>query len=388
VTVDVLRRIAELVRAESGMGLPGERLEALSAALERVRPGVEPIAFLRALERGSDGRALLESLVDEVTVNETYFFRERAQIDAIPWHELQAAAYARGAAKLRVWSAACSTGEEAYTLAISAFDAFGPLPPPVEIVATDIAPSVLVQARGARYRNRSVRELDAEQRERWLVRAGDLWEVAPELRRLVTFSRHNLVRGELPGTGDLFDLVVCRNVLIYFDAATSERVVALLRRALHPGGRLVLGSADALGETSRALAAVTPDAQSGRWSEPLERPRLARDPAPPRPEPLDADACFLQGIADLERGASAEAIVSLRQALWLDSSFGLAAFALGRAHDLAGDRAAAARAYRQALHALGDREAAAPPRDAHELAPEGVAVACVARLAALEAVRW
>jgi chemotaxis protein methyltransferase CheR len=379
-TVDVLRRIAELVRAESGMGLPGERLEALSASLERVRPGVDPTTFLRAIEHGADGRALLESLVDEVTVNETYFFRERAQIDAIPWRELQSAAYARGSGKLRVWSAACSTGEKAYTLAISAFDAFGPLPPPVEIVATDIAPSVLVRARGARYRSRSVRELDEEQRERWLYRAGDLWEVAPELRRLVTFSRHNLIRDELPGAGELFDLVVCRNVLIYFDAATSERVVALLRRSLHPGGRLVLGSADALGETSRALAAVTPEAQPRPG-----RPRVVREPDPPPADLLDAGACFVQGIAELERGAAAEAIVSLRRALWLDASFGLAAFALGRAHDLLGDRAAASRAYRQALHALGDGDSRPGP-DVHGIAPDGVAVACVARLAALDAI--
>jgi len=170
-------------------------------------------------------------------------------------------------------------------------------------------------------------------------------------------------------------------VLIYFDAATSERVVALLRRSLHPGGRLVLGSADALGETSRALAAVTPEARP----RPSKRPKVVREPDPPPADLLDADACFVQGIAELERGATAEPIVSLRRALWLDSSFGLAAFALGRAHDLAGDRAAASRAYRQALHALGDGDSGSG-RDAYGIAPDGVAVACVARLAALDAI--
>jgi chemotaxis protein methyltransferase CheR len=394
VTVDALTKIAELVRAECGIGLPINRLDSLAASLRRVRPGFGPPGFLRAIQHGVGGRALLESLVDEVTVNETYFFRERGQIDAIPWHELRDAAYARGASKLRVWCAACSTGEEAYTLAMSAYDAFGPLPPPVEIVATDIAPSVLVRARGARYRNRSVREIDVQLRARWLIPAGNEWEVAPELRRLVAFSRHNLVQDSaLPGNGEPFDLIVCRNVLIYFDAPTSQRVVELLRRSLQPGGRLVLGSADALGETGRALAAITTGlpTRRSRRVKPLASPPPAKastTAAVEAAEPgdaLDADACFVQGIAELERGAAAEAVASLRRALWLDESFGLAAFALGRAHDLAGDRAAAGRAYRRALHALGN-PAAAQQRDLHEIAPDDVAAACEARLAALEVV--
>ncbi len=387
-TADPLVRIAELVRAECGIGLPANRLDSLTASLGRVRPGVAPLDFLRAVEHGADGPALLDALVDEVTVNETYFFRERGQIDAIPWHTLRAGVWARGADKIRIWSAACSTGEEAYTLAMAAWDAFGPFAPPVEIVATDIAPSVLLRGRGGRYRNRSIRDLDQHLRDRWLIAVGDEWEVAAEIRRLVTFSRHNLVQDTtLPGAGEPFDLIVCRNVLIYFDSATSQRVVEMLRGALQPGGTLVLGSADALGETSRALAALVPgpSAQPARPMPvivPAERAPVAEAPDP---DALDADTFFLEGIAALERGDAAAAIDSLRQALWLDGSFGLAAFGLGRAHDLAGDKAAAASAYRRALHALGN-PAATQERDTHEIAPDDVTAACKARLAVLAAV--
>jgi chemotaxis protein methyltransferase CheR len=390
VSIEALERIADLVRAESGFGLSDRRLEPLSAALARVRPGLDAAAFLQELQGGSGGRVLLASLVDEITVNETYFFRERGQIDGIPWLELRDVAQARGASKIRVWSAACSTGEEAYTLAMSAYDAFHPLTPPLEIIATDIAPSVLIRARGARYRERSVREVDERLRGRWLIRSGAEWEVAPELRALVIFSRHNLIHDTtLPGTGEPFDLIVCRNVLIYFDAPTSQRVVAILRRSLQPNGRLLLGSADALGETSRALAAITtapPPNGRSRRTEPSASARVRRTAAAPEPEAsgeLDANACFVQGIADLERGAAGEAIAKFKRALWLDGGFGLAAFALGRAHDLLGDRAAAALAYRRALRTLGSPETVSN-RDAHETSMRDVAAACQARLVELQ----
>lgn len=380
---NALSAVAELVRRESGIVFDGARVEGLRAAIARVQPGADPISFLRRLNSPAGGRAALDALVDEVTVNETYFFRERAQIDAIPWRELLAAAQARGDAKVRVWSAACATGEEVYTLAIAASEVFAPVPPPVEIVGTDLSVTVLAKAWEGRYRPRAVRELEPALRDRWLARVDGGWEVLEPLRRLVRFEQHNLTRDPVPPLAEArLDLILLRNVLIYFDASTSAEVVKRLRGALHPGGTLLLGSADVLCETTRRLAEVTTPGAAAPAV--LRAPRPAR--AAPKPEPiveaLDADAAFADGLTRLEAGEASDAIASLRRALYLDPAFAVAAFLLGRAHDELDDHAAAARAYRQALRAL---EANGDGRHAHlqQIDAADVAAACRARLLAI-----
>jgi len=387
-----LEAVAELVRRESGMTFDGNRVEGLRAAIARVQPGADPIAFLRRLRSPAGGRAALDALVDEVTVNETYFYRERAQIDAIPWHELLASAHARGDAKVRVWSAACSTGEEVYTLAMAASETFAPVAPPVEVVGTDLSVTVLGRAWEGRYRARAVREIEPHVRDRWLARVDGGWEVLEPLRRLVRFERHNLTRDPVPPLGESrFDLIVLRNVLIYFDAPTSAEIVGRLRRALHPGGALVLGSADVLCETTRRLAEVTAPTPSDpialRERRPV-RPRRAASAAPalatpdPIVEVLDADAAFADGLTRLEAGEAGEAITSLRRALYLDPAFAVAAFMLGRAHDELDDRVAAARAYRQALRAL-DSTPGGHHAQLQQIDGADVAAACRARLLAI-----
>ena len=131
--------IAELVRREAGIVLPVTRETAILAAVNRAAPGLGPDAFLRAASGPVRGRVLVERLIDEVTVQETAFVRDRAQFDAIPWSRLLHAAHAAGSEVIRVWSAGCATGEEAYTLALLAAEAFAPAPPPVDVLGTDIA---------------------------------------------------------------------------------------------------------------------------------------------------------------------------------------------------------------------------------------------------------
>ena len=117
-----------------------------------------------------------------------------------------------------MWTAACATGEEAYSLALLACEAFAPAPAPVSILATDISPDALVRARLGVYGPRSVRELEPALRPRYLREQPAGLVAGERLRGLVTFARHNLVRDVFPPLGETeVQVILCRNVLIYFD---------------------------------------------------------------------------------------------------------------------------------------------------------------------------
>jgi chemotaxis protein methyltransferase CheR len=290
---------------------------------------------------------------------------------------------------LRVWSAACATGEEPYSLALLACEAFGTPSPPVSILATDVASSALAAVTAGVYRARAVQAVEEPLRSRYFSLAAGTFTVVPALRELVTVAHHNLVADAYPPLGEIpFHLLLCRNVLIYFDGETCSRVVAGLERALEPGGRLLLGAADALCVLDRAVVKlyrplpVRPG--TGREAR-HERPRPAVIeplPRPGVPDLMDPGVDYLRGLDELESGDPAAAISSLRRVLYLDPEFELAAFALGRAHEEAGEPQAACRRYQQVLHILDARpesgERLAGPIDAAT-----VIDACEARLAVL-----
>jgi chemotaxis protein methyltransferase CheR len=357
------------------------------------------------------GRDLVERLIDEVTVQETTFVRDRDQLDAIPWHGLLRSARAAGSAVIRVWSAGCATGEEPYTLALLAAEAFAPAPAPVDVLGTDISGRAIAAATAGRYRERAVRALDAPLRRRYLEHQGDgSYLVSQRLRELVRFRQHNLVRDQVPPPGEAgFDLITCRNVLIYFDAPIAERAVERLDCSLRPDGKLLLGVADALRRTFQTTAREhLPDRP--RAAKPADRSPAPRPRTPPRESrsgrlaaalaaagkghreaaltevqallacnPLDTDAHFVYGLVVLEGGEPARAVAAFRRALYTDPTFALAAFTLGCAHDALGDRAAARRAYEQALRTLD------PADIRHELLLQqidigDIAAACQTRL--------
>ncbi len=373
-----LTEVTELIRRETGIALPAARQTALVAAVARAAGGLGPDAFLRLASDPRRGRALLDRLIDEVTVRETTFVRDPRQLDTIPWHSLYQAALTLGFGTVRVWCAACASGEEAYTLALLADQAFAPEQPPVEVLGTDISGAAIEAAVAGRYRDRAVRPLEPALRDRYLDRQADgTYLVGQRLRKLVRFARHNLATGPFPPLGETcFDLVACRNVLIYFDQSIVGRVIMSLERSLRPGGMLILGAADALQRTAARPAEPARARPSGR---PLRRP-LGRQPRQSREErlaaaldaagkgnrdaamtqvaslladdSLDADAHFVQGLVTLEAGEPARAAVALRRALYADAAFSLAAFTLGRAYDEMGDAPAARRAYERVLRTL------------------------------------
>lgn len=387
---DALVRVAELVRQETGIVVKTGQLPALAAALGRAAPGVDAERFLAEV---ADAVAVAR-LVDEVTVKETYFLREARELQAVDWQALLERARGGGSDTVRVWVSACATGEEAYSLAMLASEALGSSQPPVSILASDISPAALERAVAATYSERSLRNVSPELRERYFERRGSQHAVRQSLKSLVRFRRHNLVNDPAPPPGEVaFDVIACRNVLIYFDGPTVERVIGSLESALRPEGLLILGVADRLSGTAGRLARTTrdiapverrrPRASRQSLRRPLgidgdDRPNVApRRRAEDRIEaaleaadrgdletaitisdqvlgrdPLDADAYFVRGLAELGRGEASAAISSFRRALYLDPSFGLAAFELARAHDAQGDEKAARRAYEQALRTL------------------------------------
>ncbi len=185
----------------------------------------------------------LEHFVEQLTTHETYFFREAYQLNAFETHVLPSLASdtsLRG--ELRLWSAGCATGEEAYTLAMIMQDA----DVKAHIVATDISRSVLQQARDGCYTNASFRSEDARAREHFFVHQGTRRVVAPHLRASCQFERLNLLAVEQYSRLGRFDAIFCRNVLMYLAQSARETIVQGFYDALHPGGYLLLGHCESL----------------------------------------------------------------------------------------------------------------------------------------------
>jgi chemotaxis protein methyltransferase CheR len=400
-----LSEVAALVYRESGIRIAERQYPFLRAALERMGVGSETEAFLRGASDPLQRRNLVTRLIEEVTVKETSYLRDRRQLESIDWRLLLANARARGDERVRVWTAPCATGEEAYSLALLACEAFAPAPAPVSILATDISAAAVARARVGIYGVRSVRELDAAMRARYFRDEGKGLIVGEQLRDLVTFAAHNLVSDPFPPLGQApFDLILCRNILIYFDGETVARVLESFDRALARSGTLVLGAADVLCATaSRLTEAPARLPPAGAPAHPPQRqlrrplgrlPGAAGDPRSPEAviahasrliaeNPLDPAAHFQRGLAELESADPAGAVNSLRRALFADPRFGLAAFKLGGAYEALGDRAAARRAYEQALRTLEPHERHEPFLAQIDLAD--VASAAQARLDVLAA---
>jgi chemotaxis protein methyltransferase CheR len=216
-------------------------------------------AVVRAAQRGD--RAALAGIVDALTTNETSWFRDTGPFEALRRHVLPELVRSRASERrLRIWSAACSSGQEAYSVAIICREV---VPPgwSVDILGTDISREILERARAGRYSQLEVnRGLPAPLLVQWMRRAGTEWEVLPELRSMVRWEWLNLAR-PFPPLG-LFDVVLLRNVLIYFDPPTKTAVLDRTRDVLRPDGYLLLGGAETTigldGSWRREVAAGAP----------------------------------------------------------------------------------------------------------------------------------
>lgn len=206
--------------------------------------------FLDQLE-AERGGALLDDLASLISTSHTYFFRDEAHfamLRASVWPAFEGAALRRNLRDLRVWSAACSTGEEPYSILFTMLDYFGRRYSMYEagLLATDISPAALKHAARGVYDETRVEAVPERMRERYMRKLADgRLEVLPELRREVHFRKFNLMTSVFPFKKP-FHVIFCRNVMIYFDAAARARLIKRLCDALEPGGLLFVGPSEAI----------------------------------------------------------------------------------------------------------------------------------------------
>lgn len=199
------------------------------------------VHFLRYDPRREDEWTDLASVLSN---NETYFFRERAQLKALASKILDD--FLQRSPRVRLWSAACSSGEEPYSLAMTLLETAKISDAMLSIRATDISPRVLQLAGEGFYRALSFRATEPAMIQKWFRPQGDGFVVDERVKRLVSFARLNLLDGAAVAGEGPFDAIFCRNVLIYFDKPTQKRVVESFAKALRPGGYLFLGHAESL----------------------------------------------------------------------------------------------------------------------------------------------
>ena len=255
-----------LVAERLGLDFPPRRQADLERGLLRAcktSPASTLVAYLAWLATVPDSSPEWRRLGGQLTVGETYFFRDRAAFEALERHVLLSiidARRAEGIARLRIWSAGCATGEEPYSLAIL----LDRLLPDVAdwaltILATDINAEALETAQRGCYRKWSFRETSEPIRSRYFRRRGDAFEVDARIRRMVTFAPLNLAEDGYPTVvtnTSAMDLILCRNVLMYFTRAAQRAVAGRLQRALVSVGWLLVSPAEASAELFSPLAPV------------------------------------------------------------------------------------------------------------------------------------
>ncbi|HTP50461.1 MAG TPA: CheR family methyltransferase [Anaeromyxobacteraceae bacterium] len=191
--------------------------------------------------------AELEAATEALTTNETYFFREPAQLRSFSEEILPVLAAARAEERrLRIWSAGCSSGEEAFTIAILLRSSGLFAGWDTRVLGSDIARRVLAVARAGCYGPHAFRGVEAEAMLRWFRPAGDRWAVDDGIRASVSFAHLNLLDAAAVEQVDLMDCIFCRNVLIYLDLPARRRVLRSLHKRLRPGGYLMLGHSESL----------------------------------------------------------------------------------------------------------------------------------------------
>ena len=273
----VFVRFQALVHREAGIWLsPAKKALLVGRLAKRLRAvGLGSLRDYYELVRADEVERT--HMLDCITTNETHFFRDPRLFDflagrAYPAWQAEAAA-GRRPRRIRAWSAACSTGEEPFSLAMSLLQAFPPgLGWSIDILATDLSTRALEQARRTTWPIAKSAEIPTALLKRFMLRgtggeAGRM-KAGPEIESLVRFARLNLNDETYPALG-AFDLVLCRNVLIYFDAATKARVLERLADHLAPGGLLLLGHAESVGGASNRLRTVMPSVYAfGRAPQP------------------------------------------------------------------------------------------------------------------------
>jgi chemotaxis protein methyltransferase CheR len=247
--------VSQLLRKRAGIVLSGDKMYLLESRLAPLarKEGLPSIDDLIHVIRARREERLIGQLVDVMTTNETFFFRDKTPFDHLKNAILPVLGQARKGNRIRIWCAACSTGQEPYSIAMM-LDQDPSLTGgvPVEIVATDISERCLERARQGLFTQFEVqRGLPIQMLMHYFTQQDDHWRISERMRQMVTFRKLNLI----DPTYNLgkFDVVVCRNVLIYFDGPTKVDVLNRIAGVVNPGSFLMMGAAESLVGSSQAF---------------------------------------------------------------------------------------------------------------------------------------
>ncbi len=384
--------VRAFLTARTGMSLSGPQVRRLDERLDVRSRGLTPQQYLNFLKSPA-GALELEELISAVVVHKTDLFRDEVQLSAFRAQVL-APLVERARRPLRVWSAGCATGEEVATLLVMLAELGAD--PGSTVLGTDISAMALRRAQALGFTEEQLRRLPPGTRERYFVSGGPRVVLAPALRERASFQLHNLMDTPypVPAGGGGFDVIFCRNVLIYFTAEAFQRTVEVLSRSLTPGGTLVLSSSEPLLQVPPSLrvlrgeqaffyvradessgareAAVAGGVDSGRKRD-SGRFAVADPPArqgaePPPPTPAsnaastEADRLFARVLDGASTGTADDmAERNLRRCLSLDPDHAAARYLLGLLLEQGGRPAEAAAEYRRALQSLEAGRARAVP---------------------------
>jgi chemotaxis protein methyltransferase CheR len=323
-----MARVAELVRERTGLVFPGARVAEVESTVRRVMSRHHIAGMDQLTDILDDDAEVRDELVAALTIGETYFRRDTAQFELLRHRVLPELLASAGAGRpLRIWSAGCASGEEPYSIAMI-LDELGALDR-ASITGTDISRPRLADAQRGVYSKWSLRGVAGDVRRRYFAERGRYFELAARIRKPVDFRYLNLAEDRFPSLSiDIWgmDLILCRNVLIYFDRPTVVRVARRLVESLSEDGWLILGASDpAISEmiecdvvvTDAGLAYRRPGAASDEDVRRSGSVRSARRPPawPPAPPawppapPLDAAAgpwvALEPDEVALQRGADA-----------------------------------------------------------------------------------
>jgi len=254
-----------MIYRESGIWLSEAKAALLTGRLSKRLRALGLRNFAKYYQRVDADEEERRTMLDAITTNETHFFREPGHFDFLEQHVFprwrQEGAAGQRPTRLRVWSAGCSSGEEPYSLAMLLLKHFRVERWDLEVLATDISTRVLEKAREAVYPIEKMKDIPQEYLRAYMLKGrGDnkgVMKASPELLRVVRFARVNLHADSYPVQGP-FDLILCRNVLIYFDQKSKEKVISGIVQHLSPSGLLFVGHSENLGGISPNLRTVAP----------------------------------------------------------------------------------------------------------------------------------
>lgn len=240
--------VSQLLRRRAGIVLTGDKMYLLESRLAPLarKEGLPSIDDLIHVVRARRDERLIAQVVDVMTTNETFFFRDKTPFDHLKEAIFPVLAQARRGSRIRIWCAACSTGQEPYSIAMM-LDQNPALTGgvPVEIVATDISDRCLERARQGLFTQFEVqRGLPIQMLMHYFTQQDDHWRISERLRQMVSFRKMNLI--EPAYNLGQFDVVFCRNVLIYFDGPTKGAVLDRVASTMNPGGFLLMGAAESI----------------------------------------------------------------------------------------------------------------------------------------------